>query len=511
MNDTDGQNIECTDDEEIWITDLDAPDSPQHKRAARIISLTRKSLTTPWIRSGLYGIVILILLGVFFQWLRSTPATPNTPGVPAPYVLNTTNSQGLIFIQSSNYTLAAYQAATGRILWHTSLPAAATLEAVHQTLYVYFVTTSSKTELEALNVNTGKVIWHDALPAAFTYEPEEVPGTQTSPAFFWFLDNNALYIQDISGLISAIDASTGQIKWTHQTNNPSNQSRGFQVQNGMIEFVAANATTHILNASTGQDIVDLPARYRLLPTIDGNMIYALPPPSVSPIQVFHAPDGQQLWAYPLPDGTWAQTEINGVVYLGAAAGATLIALRGSDGHRLWTYQASDGQPMVSTFFAENSVGYLLQQDATLVSIRISDGSVLWRTHIPELQHQVSTSTTYFLDQGTLLLFNSDSTTSTQPMLTYALRASDGQILWHNAQILTYPLLLAGVLYTMQNNGQLDAWRESDGHHLWGYSTPVGTRIIGKFLPSSPLLFLLSRTGMLSTLRTNDGKLLWRYP
>jgi len=505
MNDE--QHTEFRDDEEVQITDLDTPDSLRYKWAVRISNLTRKSLTTPWLYYALAGIMLLVLLGAFFQWAASIPPAP---GSSTPYVLNATNAQGLIFIQNSNYTLAAYQATTERILWRTNLPTVATLKVARQTLYSYFFLAPAQTELEALDMKTGKVLWHDTLPATLTTTSNETSLAQSSPDFI--LSGNTVYIQDIDGLIYAIADSTGQIQWTHQADvNPAEQNVGFQVQNGMLAFLDLYFTVHILNASTGQEILHFPARYNVLPSIDGQMIYALPTPGESPIQVFHVPDGQLLWTYPLPADTSVVRESDGVVYLNAAAGATLLALRGNDGQRLWTYQTSDKQPAINVFFGTNDTIYLLQQDATVVSIRGSDGAVLWQTRMPELQNQVSALTTLLVDQGTIVLFNRFGSILAQPTTTYALRASNGQILWRSAQIVAYPWSLAGTLYAMQSNGQLDAWREDDGQHLWSYKAQTDTSIVEHLLPISNLLFLLSDTGTLYILRTSDGKLLWRYP
>jgi outer membrane protein assembly factor BamB len=205
--------------------------------------------------------------------------------------------------------------------------------------------------------------------------------------------------------------------------------------------------------------------------------------------------------------------MDGMIYLSAAAGSTLIALRGSDGHQLWTYHSSDSQPTATTFFAENGISYLIQHDATVVGIRVSDGQVLWRTQIAALQNQILQTIGFFsLDQGNLVLSSQDPQ-NLSAMVVYILRASDGHLLWRSPDepITSRPIALNGILYAWQNNGQLDAWRESDGQYLWGYRAPIGSSIVGHLTQGPPLLFLLDPIGTLSILRSSDGELLWRYP
>ncbi|HEX7737103.1 MAG TPA: hypothetical protein VF458_19820 [Ktedonobacteraceae bacterium] len=72
MADTEQQNAEVMDDAEFQIVDLDPPDSPQRRQAARVNKLIRAGLTTPWIRYGFPATLVLILLGALsLQWYHS--------------------------------------------------------------------------------------------------------------------------------------------------------------------------------------------------------------------------------------------------------------------------------------------------------------------------------------------------------------------------------------------------------------------------------------------------------
>jgi len=525
MKDTDQQPTDPTDDDDIQIVDLAHPGSPQHRQATRIIGLIRKSLATPWIRYGLSAILLLILLGALFLQL-SRPASPTAssgPKAPPPLFLSATTIAGLIFIQSTDHTLTASQSTTGHVRWHLRLPAVSSIVAGGQTLYCAFRTPSGHTELEALAATTGTLLWHDALPPVTTSTRTGQFGGNGAPlplvpAFFY--SNNALYLLSSSGTVYAIQAETGHITWTYEARDTQAQSTPtphpgsfdllLVVHNGVVEFFSANATLHFLNATTGQEFLSLPYDPNgSFPSIDGQIIYLLPSPNAPSVSIraFHIPDGQLLWTYQLPKDTSVQAEIDGTIYLSAPANSTLIALRGSDGRHLWTYHSSDGQLAAATFFAENGiVGYLFQHDATVVRIDVSNGQVLWRTQIAALKNQNLQITGISLDQGNHVL---SSQLSAIPV--YILRASDGHLFWRSPETITSPNELNGTLYAWQTNGQLDAWRESDGQHLWSYSAPIGSSIVGSLTQGSPLLFLLDPVGTLYVLRASSGKLLWRHP
>src|SRR5579875_1976050 len=116
----------------------------------------------PRIRPGLFVLLLLILLGVLFlQWPRPAP-TPASSGSkpPALSFLSATTLSGLIFLQSTDYTLTASQMTTGHVRWHRQLPAVSTIVAAGQTLYCLFRTDLGHTELEALAAPTGSLLWH---------------------------------------------------------------------------------------------------------------------------------------------------------------------------------------------------------------------------------------------------------------------------------------------------------------------------------------------------------------
>ena len=50
MKDSDQQHTEFADDEQVQITDLDAEETPESKRATQLVALLSRTVKTPWRR-----------------------------------------------------------------------------------------------------------------------------------------------------------------------------------------------------------------------------------------------------------------------------------------------------------------------------------------------------------------------------------------------------------------------------------------------------------------------------
>lgn len=212
MNDINGQDTEFTDDE-VQITDLDPLDSPQHRRALLVARILKKSLGARRVRYTLSGVLLLILLGtLLLQWPRPAPAISNAATMPNRAFLSATTAGGLLFVQGSDFTLAAYQLATWHVRWKTRLPAAADIQTVGQMLVCAFATPEHQTILEALAENTGKMLWHDTLPTTLP-DVIQISRGQATPGFLsgFLASTNALYIQGTNDTVYAIQASSGQV------------------------------------------------------------------------------------------------------------------------------------------------------------------------------------------------------------------------------------------------------------------------------------------------------------
>ncbi len=514
MSNLDQKNAEFADDDIIQITNLAPAGASPYKHAQRALALVLKGITTPWIRYSLAGLLILALLSALLPQLHaltSSASSPNT-SVTEPHSLALVSANGQVFVQSVNNLLIAFQASSGRRLWQQQLSNVATLSATGQALYFYYVNNNgSSATFEALDTSTGKPIWQkSSFPLSQAISRGEQPG--------FILSGAILYTAGPTDGINAFQASNGHFLWSFNAgamNLPL--STALYAQNGIVEIHGSDSTVvHILNASSGHEIAHAPANNDGTPLpIDGQLIYALPRSTIQapdqPIQVFHAPDGTLLWSLHLPYGAGGIQEQDGVVYYTNLNHSSLTALRGSDGHALWTYQTSDHAAMIGTFLEQGGLLYLLQHDTALLSIRVSDGYILWSRKLTAFSTLVNTSTLQpLIDQNILFYYAPipSGASSPQYIQIAALNSNNGRELWHTHYGSGQPVPLAGVLYFLQDDGRVDTWRESDGHSLWSYDMPSAASIMATF---PGIILLVDKNANLDVVHNSDGQQLWHYP
>ena len=165
-------------------------------------------------------------------------------------------------------------------------------------------------------------------------------------------------------------------------------------------------------------------------------------------------------------------------------------------------------PVVGAPTGQDGRIYAFLLDGSLVALRAEDGARLWQTRIDAFAH--------ILGYTPMLAGNQLFLSNLAPWgnVVYALRASDGSILWHHEMgsddPLHSPMLFDGIFYLSQNDGSLDAWHAGNGFHLWHYLPPFPTDWIWPDAPSG-LLYVKALNGSLTVLQANNGKALWSYP
>ena len=516
MNDAEQQNSDFEEDEYVQITDLDPARSRPKGPVENVILILHKGMATPWIRYTLLSLLLVILLGtIFLQTYRPAPATSpvatKVGGTSSMSSLGVQFGDDQVYMQASDGTLTAYQDENGRTLWHAKLPEQASLQTFGQALYAYYATTQGKGMVEALNGKDGHVIWQQIIFA---------PGTNVALQ----QTGDALYAADSSDTIYAFQASNGHLRWTYR-DGPYQVALPIgnllQMQGGIAEVLKDDHSLDLLSANDGQKIAQVPpddSGNSKQIVVDGQLIYAMGNSETvslkQSVQVFRISDGKRLGSWTsrltnpaeiiLEQDNRVIEQVGGIIGMSGNAPA-LTALRGSDGHILWTYRASDNRAIITTYLEEDGTIYLVLQDSTLVHLRANDGQPLWSTPI-KINSQQFNNSYPFLDHGIVFLLGASDTTS-QAAPVYALRASDGKILWH-ASLLGNPSFQSGILYMMQTDGRLDAWRESDGGHLWSYQASEEMSTFENPPGKNNLVFLTDLLGNLEVLRANDGKLLW---
>ncbi len=132
----------------------------------------------------------------------------------------------------------------------------------------------------------------------------------------------------------------------------------------------------------------------------------------------------------------------------------------------------------------------MQRSFVLLSTLLIWHLISGRTEVSQHLHfailetgRVNSNLSFFVNDGFVLLSNQITGLA---LPTDVISASDGHLLWHNPGAIANPVVFADMLYTRANNGQVDAWRENDGQHLWSFSAPPGSSVVWTrlFLPCS---------------------------
>jgi outer membrane protein assembly factor BamB len=207
----------------------------------------------------------------------------------------------------------------------------------------------------------------------------------------------------------------------------------------------------------------------------------------------------------------------GIVVLGSATGVVL-GLRAENGNVLWRYHASSS---IDALVVQNQVVYFQTDNGDVVALRIKDGTRLWNRDFGQFQ---GSPTHIFVDQGVVLVPDVRD--------TYALRATDGKILWRYQHTETSiqgslntgavePLGLGdGIAYIFINqppsapgmgwSNRMIGMRATDGTVLWQYGArgddyPDDAVVAGGIV----YVFVSSvSTPLFLAMRATDGHLIW---
>jgi outer membrane protein assembly factor BamB len=145
-------------------------------------------------------------------------------------------------------------------------------------------------------------------------------------------------------------------------------------------------------------------------------------------------------------------------------------------------------------------------DGYLYALRASDGSVLWTYTTLFPAEPLSPAVADGIAYLTLQFGGLD-----------VLRANTGILLWQfsSAHLLPLPLITHGVVYALRQDGYLYALRASDGFILWRHHSGAGGQASITIAPGE-IYLAFSTTSSANTiasitaLRASDGFVLWHY-
>ena len=307
-----------------------------------------------------------------------------------------------------------------------------------------------------------------------------VTQTPTQP-----LAHLTVYATADSGILRALKADTGQLRWQGQTGQLAGGTP--VVENGII-YAGSFHTVYAFKAS------------------DGGLLWST--------QGYNPPTGPLV-----ADGKvfvdYYTTETDGSVTISVAA------LKGADGSQLWSKQvvthSTQAPPTPGTFgqLAANGAFYVAVLSAVasntrpaqflLYAFNASDGKLLWRSSGTFAQGE---SATLLAENGVVFVYVDR---------LYAYKASSGTLLWQAqgaSQPLTGPngghdlLVHQGTVYVATNDG-LTAYSTDNGSRLW--QVPVDSSL-GQFMEitlANGVIYATQADGA-SALDVRTGKLHWSY-
>lgn len=191
------------------------------------------------------------------------------------------------------------------------------------------------------------------------------------------------------------------------------------------------------------------------------------------------------------------------------SGNMLFALQAINGAQRWDDTADGylGQPVVS-----NAIAYVASSNGTVYALRASDGSLLWR-HSFAVKGFSQTVTVH----NTVIYFDIDTLSASGTASSgalYALRASDGTLLWHyqtNTLFTGSPTVDQGSLY-IGTLSSVYVLRTNNGGVLWQHSLQdEGLTAPGAMVEENGIVcvgFGTQDQGMLLGLHAKDGSAAW---
>jgi outer membrane protein assembly factor BamB len=543
MRDTEQHSTQ--DDSAVEITDLQPQKEPAPTPVEKGTTTTgRQKLPRSW-RYILIGGTVLLVLAVIFAGVLSlvnqrakqspvvrltpttVPTTPPTSTIGAT-TLPTPASNPIpapaLSVQNVNVTIAGGVAYLSTTL--ASDPS------------------SQKNAVYALRTSNGALLWHQKIEGSADQAP--------------LVANGVVYVTSYVGqsgpdYVYALRASDGSLLWRNSNANYVNLS--LSTTDSSMIFVASQGQLSALNTSNGAVLWHLTTKDNSsgVPLEVNGVVYfsSSIDNGHGTFYALRASDGRSIWQTTTSGYTYMPVEINGVIYINSPGG-TLVALRASDGHQLWK-RALDAT-FIQSPLLDNGVLYIMTtkileppaahsasplQELTdigallwntlqnvpavhrmpqkegissIYAIRASDGAVLW--HFAMNNGANSWASWFSVENGVVYAsaVNPGGTSNTGNI--YALQSSNGSLLWQD-KLNTSPaggLLANGVIYLSTSsdsvNGALYAVRTTDGSLLWNYPTS-GSLFAAPVLDGNAL-YIGANNGMSYALRADNGAIMWHY-
>ena len=443
-------------------------------------------------------------------------ATPATSYVPTDYSVNTTIVNGVAYLGAANGAVYALRTSNGGLLWRHKIDPGASAPPVVDSGIVYITTSMSDVgpgSLYALRASDGVQLWRYSTINAVTNLV-----VANGIAYVTFSD-----VVSQNGTLVALRANDGTQIW-HDTSKGSSYTS--PVVDNNVVYVSANevngpntvnATVYALRASNGTQLWHYATNgFSSAPIVDNGIVFIFSDQGLSALQ---ASNGRTLWSDSLEGNIGSQPQvINGVLYFIT----TKISLGGTP---IPTSHAST-LPQVGT------IGELLQSLvrmspekqalplkeglSSVYAVRTSDGAVLWHYTLSK-ENGNNWANWLSIENGTVYV---GTFVDQDKSYIYALRSNDGSVLWRQAMhrgMSANAVVSNGVVYIAsfindsslnQGSGAVYALRASDGSQLWYHQ--VYWVVYNPPLLVGATIYVGTTGGDVYTFRASSGSLLWHF-
>lgn len=405
---------------------------------------------------------------------KGSDPEPGTNGKPQPtpegHGESIVTANNVTYVGSDNGQVYAFDAGSGRLLWHRQESATYLHGSIGNQLYATDARSDTSNSVYALNTANGDVLWRH--PIAQIIDIVKVV-------------NGSIYITTGNAanpaVVYALNAQTGAQLWQYAENGPDLLSVG----NGRV-----------YTSPMQQDMPSANSGPQLITALD-------------------ASSGRVLWRLTTKNNESIErggiAEANGVAYLAATSGS-VYAVQAASGQPIW-YAHQTAEPMgmkaisAATPVVSNGIVYT-GSTTGVFAYQASDGKLLWHYGSPtqagppfSMQPLVDGSNIYFA-------------TSFPSSALVGLRASDGKQIWQRQGMGIEPDSLALINGLLVNQiGDVTAYRTSDGSQVWGHNTDNGEGPPGpgsSEVIENGMISIGEQNGTVRVFRLNDGTQLWQY-
>jgi len=280
---------------------------------------------------------------------------------------------------------------------------------------------------------------------------------------------NMLFIASADGYLYALKQASGALVWRTRVGNYLTDAT--PALEGQVLFVALHSSAlEALDAHTGQ----------VYWTFETNEKIQAPPIAVgkrvllasrTTLWALDATGGQLLWKFHRAVSAWpttgSPTVAGNTVYFGLGSGTQFWALDLADGHTIWSFNTGDR--ITSTALVAGNIVYVATWRGSIFALERVNGKKRWSYALNTRQAQSVVDGV----GGSMALANGHLYVGDYRGSILSMDASRGSLIWRyatGAQVLATPLVAAGLVYIGSGDGYFYALDTHSGRPAWRYQT-----------------------------------------